>query len=194
MNKKETLKDLYNREKEIYKNPNKVKCFFSALDQKLEGNKLYDWYWDKIWSNVWKVCYSNPREHFQQKKYDKQRIEFGVSQQDSWSISDWLLDTMYYALKWFIEGEYGQEPIDWKERCCDTHNKKLYNEIKKYLDEYEHLMNIRKRIEIFDVGTDPTELWYPEYRDMMDKEWEIQQNCGKLLTKLLSKHLEILWW
>lgn len=193
MNKKETLKDLYNREKEIYKNPNKVKCFFSALDQKFDSNKLYDWYWWNIWSNITKPYYKLV-ESKDQRKYDKQRIKFGVSEQDCWSIPDWLLETMYNALTRFVQDEYGKEPINWKERCCETHDKKLYNEIKKYLEEYEHLKNIRKRVAIFDAGTDPSEIWYPEYKELTDSEYKIYQNCISILTKLLSKNLEKLWW
>ncbi len=101
---------------------------------------------------------------------------------------------MYNALKNFVKGEYGEEPIDWKEHLCQTHNKRLYNEIQKYFQEYEHLQNIRKRVEIFDSGSDPVEVWYPEYKEMLDKEYEIEQNCINLLTKLLSKHLAVLWW
>lgn len=190
---KETLKSLYIKEKSIYKKPSRIKCFFSALDQKLEGNKLYDWYWWNIWANITKP-FNKLSSLKEQRKYDKQRIKFGVSEQDCWSIPDWLLETMYNALKNFVRGEYGEEPINFKEHICETHNKRLYNEIQKYFKEYEHLKDIRKRAEIFDSGTDPSEIWYPEYRELLDKEYEIEQNCISLLTKLLSKYLSILWW
>ena len=197
MSKREALKDLYNRELCIYKNPNKVKCFFSTLDQKLEGNKLYDWYWWNIWSNLWNFIYTKPLERRSQRKYNKQRIKYGVSEQDCWSIPDWLLDTMYHALTNFLMGEYGStslEAIDWKEHACSTHDKKLFKDIQKYLSEYEHLLNIRKRIEIFDSGNDPAEVWYPEYKEMLDREYEIEQTCIKLLSGIISKHLAVLWW
>lgn len=193
---KKTLKEYYEQEKNIYEKPNKIKCFFSAVDQKLDGNKLYDWYWWHIWSNIISPFHSI-RESRRQKQFDKQRIEFGVSEQDCWSIPDWLLETMYYALSNFVKAEYGSrefESIDWEEHRCNVHNKRLFKEITDYLDAYEHLQNIRDRLMIFDSGEDSAETWYPEYKDIVDKEYEVFQTCIKLLTKLLDKHLEVLWW
>lgn len=190
---KKTIHEYYEQEKALYKSPSRIKCFLSALDQKLDGNKIYDWYWWHIWSNITKP-FNKIKDSSIQNKYNKQRIKFGVSEQDCWSIPDWLLDTMYNALQNFIKGEYGEGEINWKEHVCKTHDKKLYNAIQKYLKEYEHLLAIRDRIAIFDSGTDPTEIWYPEYKEMLDKEYEVYQTCIKILTALLSKYLEVLWW
>lgn len=193
---KKTLQEYYESEKALYKKPNKVKCFFSALDAKLDGNKLYDWYWWNIWSNI-TMPYHKAKEHSEQKKYNKQRIKFGVSEQDCWSIPDWLLDTMNNALANFLIGEYGSTSyhgVDWKEHRCETHDKKLFKEIVAFREEYLHLWYIRERISKFDSGNDPTEVWYPEYKELLDTEYEVYQNCLKMLTKLLSKHLEVLWW
>lgn len=171
-----------------------LRDFFSRLDQKFEGNKLYDWYWWNIWSNIWKVCYAIPRDKCLQHKYNKQRIADGVSDQDCWSIPDWLLETMYNALGKFLLAEYGEEPVDWKEHTCKTHNKRLYDQIVAFRSEYEHLLDIRERVAIFDIGGDSDEVWYPEYKSMVDREYEIYQTCIYLLTNLLSKNLENLWW
>lgn len=191
---KKTFREYYQTERAIYKNPNRLKCFFSALDSVLEGNKLYDWYWWHIWSNVWNFCYTKPLERRQQRKYDKQRIRYGVSEKDCWSIPDWLRETMYYALKNFLKGEYGKEPIDWKERQCSTHGKRLYNAITKYLKEYERLTYLQDRVSKFDSGNQPTEEWYPEYKALNDEEYKQELYVNKLLASLLSKYMEVLWW
>lgn len=92
-NKTKTVQELYHANLRLG-GATKLSAFLDALDEKLEGNVLYDFWWWNIWSNI-TTPFHKIKEHHQQKIYAQQRKEDGISEQDVWCLSEYIYEILY---------------------------------------------------------------------------------------------------
>ena len=181
--KEQSLKQIRNFYKKL--GYSKIDCFFSSLDDKLTGNKVYDWYWWHIWSNI-KKPYDFLERKKNQAKYRRQRAKNSLSEQDAWGLGNHILEVLYNGLtKYYMKGEFGK---DWRDdsyakKCdkekswCNTHNKKFYNDSIKYIKLYEKYVNLLE-----------------DEKSTLDEVYEMENELYSFYSEYVSKYLRILWW
>lgn len=173
MNKKK-FKNRFNHHRKSY---NFISSTFYALDDVLEGNKLYDWYYDNVWCRIWRLFKHYPKEFKLLIKRYTQRGKTCVSMQDCWSVSDWLYESFAEACRKFILEEYGKTEPNWKEWVCQTHDKKLYKKLTKYIKTVE---NYKKHLSEED---------FEDY-DLLDKE---REDIHKQILSIIKDDVENMW-
>lgn len=151
------------RRKEMRKTP-RWKAFFEALDDILTGKKVYDFYYDHIYCPIWRLFNKYPQDLFRFIKSSIQRSKYGISKSDAWAVNEYIYEVLYNGLKFFLEDEYGPEPINWDERVCEIHDKKLYNDAKNYIRLYE------ERIEADCFGDDSE--FQKEFKNIIENHLE----------------------
>lgn len=149
---------------------NHLICALDALDDVLTGNKLYDFYYRQIWSRIWRLFMKYPKDFYFFIKRVIQRGKYGISKQDSWAVNEYMLQVLYHGLKYFLFDEYGDEPIKWEERSCETHDKKLYDDAKAFIKSYE----VRENSSVEDC-------------------YELDVACQKLFKEFIQNHIEKIW-
>ena len=60
---------------------------FAKIDDRLTGNKYYDWYWSNIWCPIWRFFWGNPSEFLHRRKIMRQRARLGYSHEDYWCLN-----------------------------------------------------------------------------------------------------------
>lgn len=60
---------------------------FDKIDNKLEGNKVYDFYYDHIWCPIWKIFYFYPKEFIHNTRMFFQRGRLGYTHEDYWGFN-----------------------------------------------------------------------------------------------------------
>lgn len=158
--------------------------FWNSLDDILDGNKLYDWYYTSIWTPIWNFFYDAPRTYFRTRKEEKERGKNGYSHCDVYDIKWYIKELLYKMLKDFLIDEYGKDPVDWTQRNCQTHDKVLYNDIKEYINAYDDLIHLYDE----DYGT--TQVAIALFRQ---KERQAEYRLKASMMKIMSEHLEKLW-
>ena len=59
---------------------------FDKIDNKLEGNKIYDFYYKFIWSPIWRIFYYYPKSLFHKVRMFFQRGRLGYTHEDYWGF------------------------------------------------------------------------------------------------------------
>lgn len=149
---------------------NRLICALDALDDVLTGNKLYDFYYRQIWSRIWRLFMKYPKDFYFFIKRVIQRGKYGISKQDAWAVNEYMLQVLYHGLKYFLFDEYGDEPIDWAARSCETHDEELYNDAKNYIKSYEQ-----------------------RQESTIDNVYELDLQCTTLFKTFIVKHIDKIW-
>ena len=188
MDRKEfEVNETVRQRKDFYKKLgySRIDSLLLALDEKFDGNKLYDWYWWHIWSNI-KIPYNKIKKQLNEKRYKKQRIKNTLSERDAWYLNNHLLDVLYNGLtKYYMKGEFGNDwrnqsfvkKLDKEKSWCQTHNKKFYKDTLNYIDLYEKY----ERVLLSDKSS-------------IDDVYKIETKLYDNFSKYISKYLNILWW
>lgn len=193
MSEKKTFVEYYRQNREMktwsslkqeYVSTSHWISFWNSLDDILDGNKLYGWYYTNIWTPIWKVFYDFPRTKLREYKENKERAKNGYTKTDACDIKWYIENLLYKMLKDFLKAEYGDDPVDWSQRNCSTHDKVLYNDIKTYIDSYDKLMTV------YESDYTPTDVNIAIYRE---KERQAEYVLKAALAKIITEHLEKLW-
>lgn len=145
-------------------------CMLDALDDCFTGNKLYDLYYKFIWCPIWRLFKKYPKDFIYFLKRRSQRSKYGISKQDAWAVNEYMMQVLYYGLRFFLQDEYGDEPIDWTARSCEIHNEELYNDAKNYIKSYEQ-----------------------RQESTIDNFYELDLQCTTLFKTFIIKHIDKIW-
>lgn len=63
------------------------KGLFERLDEKLEGKKLYDFYWHHIWAPFYRIFIFKPRSFLHKVRLFFQRGRLGYTHEDYWCLN-----------------------------------------------------------------------------------------------------------
>lgn len=77
----------------------KKKGLFKRLDEKLEGNKLYDFYWHHIWAPFYRTFVFRPKDFFHRIQLFFQRGKLGYTHEDYWCLNYHLAKYLAGVLK-----------------------------------------------------------------------------------------------
>lgn len=158
--------------------------FWNSLDDILDGNKLYDLYYLHIWTPIWNVFYDTPRTKLREHRENKDRGKNGFTRSDVYDLRWYIKELFYKMLKEFINAEYGGSPVNWEERNCQTHDKRLYNVLNTYISAYDNLM------EFYDQKFPKTDVLRAIYNE---KERKLEQELQNAFNEIITKELDKLW-
>ena len=132
---------------------------FDKIDEKLTGNKVYDFYYDKIWLRICYFFYYKPKDFFHRIKLFYQRGKLGYTHEDYWSLKDsiaeylsgvlgdWSKDVnshpfRYSYTQWsrFIEESKKAFDVYLEMRDASKYNKKEYEKARKQIRNFFHVL------------------------------------------------------
>ena len=86
---------------------------FDRIDQKLEGHKLYDFYYDHIWCPVYRTFYFRPKNFFHNVRMFFQRGRLGYTHEDYWALNYYLAKYLSGVLRdWAKNGKSFPSKLD----------------------------------------------------------------------------------
>lgn len=121
---------------------------FDKIDNKLEGNKVYDFYYDHIWCPLCRLFYFRPKNFFHNIKLFIQRGKRGYSQEDYWCLNYYLAKYLAGVLDDWVEKSHSY-PLElsgktFTEKEWDLFLKDSSEAFKKYV-EFQDTWNFPKQ-------------------------------------------------
>lgn len=155
---------------------------FSSLDAALDGIKVYDFYYHKIYVPIWRATVYKLKCKIDDFKTERERGKNYVARSDVWSLSDSLCTYMARALKILSDEIWGDNP-NWNELPNDPHySAELYFKIQVFLETYERLQEAYEEDYSQDNGIE-----WNRY------VWVLQCSCYRQVKRIINEHLEMLW-
>lgn len=154
----------------------------SSIDAALDGNKLYDFYYHKIYSPIWRVTVGKARDKILDFKTERERGKNCVARMDVWNMCEYICTVMANGLRILSDEIYGENP-DWNELPKDPHyDKELYFKIQTFLETYDRLQEAY--VEDFEKDNG---IEWNQYI------WMLQNSCYRQVKRIINEHLEFLW-
>ena len=164
------MKTIVNKEGKIEEKLN----LFDKIDRKLEGHKLYDFYYDHIWCPIYRTFYYRPKRFFHKVRMFFQRGRLGYTHEDYWALNCYLADYLAGVL------------TDWKDRA---HSYPPTISGKKFtMKEWEHFLS--ESAEAFKNWSE----WDKDLSKMPDAEtYEINNKKIRRFFTILGDNFDTFW-